>query len=168
MGGPGSGGHNRRSAAQHRITGTFRADRHGSQTRAAPPRSGDVDPPQPPTGLSAPARQVWDRFVAAYRFADNLPALAGLELYCRAFDRHQQAREVIDRDGIMLTTPRGGRRAHPLLRIEHTAAMDMQRVLRNLRLDELAMPAAESDPFAEFDNPLERLQAQARLLRQRT
>ena len=96
------------------------------------------------------SRARWNRFVAAYSFAGNLPALAGLELYCHAYDRHRQAREAIDRDGLLLTNAR----AHPLLRLEHVAAMDMQRALRNLRLDELVKPAAEDDPFAVFDTPV--------------
>jgi len=88
--------------------------------------------PCPPEALSAAACEEWRRFVAAYHLAGNLPALVGLEAYCRAFDRHRQAREVIDRDGIVLTGARGGQRAHPLLRVEHTAAMDMQRALRHV------------------------------------
>lgn len=36
MGGPGSGGHNRRSAAEHKARGTYRADRHGEPEAPAP------------------------------------------------------------------------------------------------------------------------------------
>ena len=74
-------------------------------------------------------------------------------------DRHEQARELIDRDGILLLGASGAQRVHPLLRIEHTAAMD---VLRGLRLEEMEPLPAESDLCAEFiESPLERIQRQA-------
>jgi P27 family predicted phage terminase small subunit len=159
MGGPGSGGHNRKNAAQHRVSGTFRPDRHTPPTGVQPPAADDVETPQ---ALSAPACEEWRPFVATYHLSGNLTALVGLEAYCRAFDRHRQAREVIDRDGIVLTGARGGQRAHPLLRVEHTAAMDMQRALRNLRLDEMATPPEDG---AEFDSPLAALQRKAAAIR---
>lgn len=47
------------------------------------------------------------------------------------------------------------------MRVEHTAAMDMHRALREMRLDDLVKTDDAADPFSEFASPLEldRLQA---------
>ena len=115
--------------------------------------------PSPPAGLSQPALEVWQCFVAAYprRFAgSDVAALIGLEALVRAGDRHRQAREVIDHDGLLLTEASGARQAHPLLRTEHIAATDALRALRALRLEVEPKPKTE----AALD-PLERLQLAA-------
>ncbi len=170
MGGQGSGGHNRKSAEEHRLAGTFRASRHGlravdARVRPEPEAVALV----PPDGLSPAAIDMWRRFVTAFpsRFGDNLPALTVLETLVRAADRHREAREIIDRDGVLVEGSGGAQRAHPLLRAERTTALDMLKALQSLRLDaaaELAtLTEAEVDPFDEFEglSPLARIQRKA-------
>ena len=161
MGGQGSGGHNRKTAEEHKLAGTYRASRHGLRAvnaQALPEPAGES--PAPPAGLSPHAVAEWERFTAAYprRFATDLQALVTLETLVRAADRHREAREIIDLDGVLLEGARGGRQAHPLLRAERAAAADMLRALHSLKLE--PAPAAEGDPFAPL-NELERIQRQA-------
>ena len=173
MGGPGSGGSNRKSTAQHRLEGTYRASRHGLRAVNAGARPAREDEAlAPPEGLRPSALELWRRFVTAYpsRFAGDLPALVALEAFVRASDRHHQAREAIDRDGILLKGARGGRRPHPALRVEHVAASDMLRALQSLKLGrEEPTPVAEDDPFDEFEglSVLEQIQGRTRQLRGR-
>ena len=164
MGGPGSGGHNRKSVAEHQLTGTYRASRHdglravAAQVRPDPER----EAPSPPSGLSQAALEVWQRFVAAYprRFAgSNLPELTTLEILVRAVERRDQARDLIDRDGILLEGVRGGQRVHPLVRVEHTAAAAVLKALQTLQL--------EAEESAPAESPLERIQRGAAVRRGR-
>jgi phage terminase small subunit len=53
-----SGGHNRRSIADHQLRGTFRPSRHNGQIQAA---AGPPVPVPRPARLSAGAATVWDR-----------------------------------------------------------------------------------------------------------
>lgn len=163
MGGPGSGGSNKKSAEQHRLEGTFRPGRHGPRLVRAQPAG---DAPSPPDSVSAAGLKLWRDFVEAHpsRFADDLSALVTLEAIVRASDRRDQARALIARDGLVLEGARGGQRVHPMWRVEHTATMDMLKALRDLRLEAAEEPAPEeADPFDEFAglNPLQKIQRQA-------
>ena len=56
-----------------------------------------------------------------------------LSLAAEAWDRSSEAREVIARDGIVITTP-GGVRAHPAVAIERDARLAFARLLREIDL----------------------------------
>jgi len=68
-----------------------------------------------------------------------------LTLACEAFDRCQQARELIDRDGLTVPTGDGGLKAHPCIGIERDARLAFARLLRELDLD--------TEPPAERGRP---------------
>ena len=61
---------------------------------------------KPPKGLSLLARRWWDRLIDEYAIRDA-GGLLLLETALRAFDRAEQAREVLDRDGVTTTDARG-------------------------------------------------------------
>lgn len=58
-----------------------------------------------------------------------------LRLACEAWDRCQQAREILDRDGLTTQTESGGLKAHPCIGIERDARLAFARLLRELDLD---------------------------------
>jgi hypothetical protein len=64
-----------------------------------------------------------------------------LTLAGEAWDRGQQAREAVLRDGLT-TTKDGGLRAHPALRVETDCRLTFARLIRELDLDLDAPPAA--------------------------
>lgn len=49
------------------------------------------------------------------------PGQMVLEVTCAAFDRLEQARLIVAREGLSVTSPRGAIRANPALRIEREA-----------------------------------------------
>lgn len=131
MGGPGSGGHNRKSAESHLIAGTYRPDRgHGKV-------AGTIGPPEPvpamPRGLSRPARATWRRLMAAYEGWSTHEALL-LELALRARDRAEECRQQIAEEGIVLAGKRGATRAHPLVKVQRAEERFVADVFRQLRL----------------------------------
>lgn len=73
-----SGGHNRASAQEHRMRGTYRADRHGPIDAGAPPPAPTGEPStrpvvvQPPT-LSRAERRFWDQVAPLLASARLLP-----------------------------------------------------------------------------------------------
>lgn len=58
-----------------------------------------------------------------------------LRLACEAWDRCQQAREILDRDGLTTGTEAGGLKAHPCIGVERDARLAFARLLRELDLD---------------------------------
>ena len=66
---------------------------------------------------------------------------------CEAWDRCQQAREILDRGGLTTETESGGLEAHLCIGIERDARLAFARLLRELDLDagptpEQARPSA--------------------------
>jgi P27 family predicted phage terminase small subunit len=68
-----------------------------------------------------------------------------LTLACEAWDRCQQARETIAREGLTTPTRDGGAKLHPAVRVEDSARIAFARLLRELDLD--------VDPPAEAKRP---------------
>lgn len=125
-----------KSATEHRLRGTYRASRHAEASGAVVTAPNVAswrrpDPPESPRGLSARARRLWENL---WRENDGWTAadLTVLEESLRALDRADSYRRRIDRDGVMLTGPRGGQRAHPLLRIELMARQQAAALFRQL------------------------------------
>jgi P27 family predicted phage terminase small subunit len=86
-----------------------------------------------PRHLKAEARHMWDRLRADY-VLDDAGALALLRAACEAFQRAQEARQVIARDGAVLTDRFDQIRAHPAVAIERDARGQMIAALRALKL----------------------------------
>ncbi len=53
----------------------------------------------------------------------------------RSLGRCQQAREILDRDGLTTGTEAGGLKAHPCIGVERDARLAFARLLRELDLD---------------------------------
>jgi phage terminase small subunit len=65
-----------------------------------------------------------------------------LTLAAESWDRCQQARRLLKKDGLTTATKDGGLRAHPAVRIEVESRLAFARLLRELDLDLEAPPAA--------------------------
>ncbi len=70
-----------------------------------------------PAHLSAEAKAIWREVIT--RCNPNSTAL--LKVACEAYDRLQQARREVARDGLTLVTPTGYRQEHPALKVEKEA-----------------------------------------------
>ena len=69
-----------------------------------------------------------------------------LRLDCECWDRCQQAREQLDRDGLTIATADGGLKAHPCVAIERDARLAFARLVRELDLDAGAPSEARRPP----------------------
>ena len=90
--------------------------------------------PEVPRGLSKTAVRWWKRFQADYALDDAGGRLL-LESALRQFDRAEEARAVIDKEGSTVVDRFGQRRAHPAAAIERDARSGLLGALRALNLD---------------------------------
>src|SRR4051812_11209607 len=79
-----SGGRNRKPARQHRLEGSYRADRHAAGGDAPDPPKGR---PTPPAGLAGVALEEWHRMVDRLELSKTLSLVddAALYQYCSLF-----------------------------------------------------------------------------------
>ena len=87
----------------------------------------------PPAHLSPSAAQWWATTVETYVLWEHHLRL--LQLACEAWDRSQQARVELDRDGLTVSGREGGVRPHPCIAIERDARLAVARLVRELDLD---------------------------------
>jgi hypothetical protein len=93
-----------------------------------------ISTPKPPKDLSKAAKQFWIGLRDEYDIRD----FAGIDLLtdaARFYDRREQARVAIGRDGPTLTDRFGQVVAHPCVRIERDASASLMRCLKGLNLD---------------------------------
>jgi P27 family predicted phage terminase small subunit len=85
-----------------------------------------------PKHLRAQTRQWWSQVVSDYELQPHHERL--LTLAAEAWDRVQQARELVEVEGI---TPQNGktRKLHPALALERDSMILFARMLRELNLD---------------------------------
>jgi len=93
----------------------------------------------------APETAEWWRLVLE-EFALEPHHMRLLRLACEAWDRCQQAREILDREGLTTQTESGGLKAHPCIGIERDARLAFARLLRELDLDAELTPAQARIP----------------------
>ena len=86
-----------------------------------------------PKHLKAQARAMWARLMDDFDLEDA-GALALLQAACEAFQRAQEARARLDKDGAVLADRFGQLKAHPMAAIERDARGQMIAALRALRL----------------------------------
>ena len=103
-------------------------------------RSADV-PPSPPRNLPAPPRHLSDEAAAWWAvvvrdYALEAHHLKLLQCAAEAWDRMQEARETVARDGLTFEDGNGAIRAHPSVAIERDARTLFARLVRELNLDE--------------------------------
>lgn len=89
--------------------------------------------PEPPSHLSAEAAAWWGKVAADYMLESHHWKL--VQAACEAWDRCQQAREVLADQGLVFVDKHGQPRAHPAVAIERDARIAFARVLRELQLD---------------------------------
>jgi len=58
-----------------------------------------------------------------------------LQAACESWDRMQQARELLERDGLVIAGRGGGMRPHPAVAIERDCKIGFARLIRELDLD---------------------------------
>lgn len=93
-----------------------------------------------PDHLSPATKKWWASVIADYVLEPHHVRL--LTLAGEAFDRATQARELIARDGLTVTTESGGLKAHPAVGIERDSRLAFARLVRELDLD-VEAPTAE-------------------------
>jgi phage terminase small subunit len=106
-------------------------------------------PPPPPAHLSSSAADWWRTTTETYVLHEHHLRL--LQLACEAWDRAQEARKVLEDEG--LTVPgQKGPRPHPCIAIEHAARLTVARLVRELDLDTEPPPSERNGPPAIFSN----------------
>jgi P27 family predicted phage terminase small subunit len=96
----------------------------------------------PPKHLCAETRRWWSSVVEEYELEPHHVRL--LTLAAETWDRIQQARRVIARDGLTAKT-RDGVKLHPAVRVEQDGKVIFARLLRELDLD-VEPPAERKRP----------------------
>lgn len=89
--------------------------------------------PRAPRHLREATRAWWRGVVADYALDPHHLRL--LALCCEAWDRAQEAREVLEAEGTYVTDRFGQRKAHPAVAVERDARIGFARLLRELDLD---------------------------------
>ena len=107
--------------------------------------------PEPPQHLSASCSTWWKTVVTDFKLEDHHLRL--LQLACEAWDRCQQAREILARESITFRDDRENIRPHPAITIEKDARTAFARLVRELDLDtEPPVPTGRSRPPALASN----------------
>lgn len=89
--------------------------------------------PPAPDHLAPETRLWWDTIVRDYQLEAHHLKL--LQATAEAWDRFQQARAELARDGLTVKTGDGNIKAHPCVAIERDARTSFARLLRDLDLD---------------------------------
>ncbi len=87
----------------------------------------------PPTHLSASAKVLWRKLTADY-VLDDAGAELLLQSACESYDRLQEARKLIDKEGAVMRDRWGQAKPHPACGIERDARGQMHAALRLLKL----------------------------------
>lgn len=102
----------------------------------APDVVGHIEPgdmPVPPADLSESSRRLWRDTVKEFEFGPT--ELALLESGCRAWDRGERARAIIEEEGMYYVTERSGvPHLHPAVRAEAEAQREFRLTWRQLGL----------------------------------
>lgn len=83
--------------------------------------------------LSERARAVWDRVVEDRGVPATATGADGLAAYATAVARLEDARERIDRDGLIVADAKGQPVPHPALALERALQADLQKLRQGLR-----------------------------------
>jgi P27 family predicted phage terminase small subunit len=86
-----------------------------------------------PRHLKPATRRWFESVVAEWRLEPHHIRL--LQLAAEAWDRAQEAREVISKEGLTTRTRDGGSKLHPACRVEEAARIGFARLIRELDLD---------------------------------
>ncbi|MBI5068145.1 MAG: hypothetical protein HZB56_07880 [Deltaproteobacteria bacterium] len=152
MGGPGSGGHNRKSDAAKRLAGTYRASR-ARPTASALPGLPVVAVPPPPAGLPAWEAEEWETLAAEVDDAGTFTAadLGAFQALHRAVVMLRCGlRRVKGRAAFDFRELVAARRLVEQLRGDLLLPGPMERLARRLAQEPAPGTEAPGDPLAGF------------------
>src|SRR6187200_575069 len=89
--------------------------------------------PTPPKHLTAEAKRWWTTVNESYDLAPH--ELLLLRAACESWDRMQEARQTVAREGSTFRDHNGNPRPHPAVNIERDSKIGFSRVLRELNLE---------------------------------
>jgi len=89
---------------------------------------------KPPPNLSAATKRWFAHIATTYELESHHLRL--LELAGRSWDRAEQARKVLKREGVVTIDRYGQTKAHPCINIERDSQLRFARLIRELNLDE--------------------------------
>ena len=89
--------------------------------------------PKAPAHLTEPTRAWWRSVVREYELQPHHMRL--LQAAAECWDRLQEARELLARDGLVIEGREGGMRPHPAAAIERDSRIAFARLIRELDLD---------------------------------
>src|SRR5262245_16408183 len=90
--------------------------------------------PRPPAGLSKAAKEFWTDVRDEYQISDA-GGLRVLEIAARAFARLDEARRLLDREGLVIRDRWNQPKPHPAAQVERDARSGLLRALASLHLD---------------------------------
>ena len=91
---------------------------------------------KPPKGLSSDAKGLWVRLVEEYEI-DDAAGLAILAAGLESFDRANEAKKVLDKEGPIMTDRWGQKKPHPGVGVEIANRAAYLNAIRLLNLDVL-------------------------------
>lgn len=100
--------------------------------------------PKPPGHLSPAIKKWWGFIVREFELEQHHLRL--LRLACEAWDRCQQCREIIDRDGVSYVDRFGAPRLRPECAVERDSRTAFARLVRELNLDSAPGPDSPRPP----------------------
>ena len=89
---------------------------------------------KPPSHLSKKAKHLWRQITAAFTI-DDAPGLMLLTSALEAYDRLNEARAELKRDGISVVDRWGQRKQHPSVQTEASARGQMHQALKLINID---------------------------------
>jgi P27 family predicted phage terminase small subunit len=89
---------------------------------------------KPPSHLTNAGKKLWNDIFAEIEF--DAPALLLLQLMCEQYDRLNEARAILAREGITMTDRFGQVKAHPAIAIEVSSVAAIGRAFRLLGFDQ--------------------------------
>jgi len=104
--------------------------------------------PQPPAHLGPETREWFRSVVADWALQSHHVRL--LTLAAESWDRCQQAREILAKEGITIAGREGGVRPHPAVAIERDAKISFARLIAQLNLDVEEPVAAKDRDWREW------------------
>ena len=153
MGGPGSGGHNKKSRREHILHGTFRPDRHGrpdGSDRPQPSPQGRC--PSPPRWLDEHARKFWKDHAPRLHELGLLNEANAMIFAAMATCWHDYVQSTLDlhKTGLTYTDAKGREKPNPLIKAADDALREFRRFARDWGLAGPASRARLGIPHDEI------------------
>ena len=144
----------RRSSRLKGLLGTDRADRKP----AASPIEQPARRPSAPSELSAGAAQEWRRLAPVAHAAGTLTKadVCAFGMLCETLSTERQAREVIEREGMVTSTAAGGAKPHPAVRIMENARSQAVALLAQFGLTPRGRQSIDPAPLPRPTDPASR------------